>query len=177
MAFDQSTIENTLHAIIASVSGKTVIWLDQNGPRPAKPYIGLRLNSLVSVGVDAVLPPDSVTGYANIVGNREFTLYTTYYGVNGMGVLETVSSSFCKLAVQQLMQSAGLVFVDSFGVMNITELLDMQYEQRSSLDILLRTSSVEIDQNIGVIETVNLHKVFKKDNVEVYTKDESITIS
>jgi len=173
MSLDITIIQDAFYTWAVAQTSQTVIWLFPNAPRPALPYISLQINSLITIHVDQILSPDNA-GASDIVGNREFTLNCQAYGDTAMGILETLKSSLEKPSVYLALQNSKIVFVDSFGIQDLTELLDSRYESRASMDLLFRTEQVITDE-VGVIEHVAIEETFKNETETILV--ENVTIN
>lgn len=152
---------------VTSYGDSKIIWLDQNVPRPEKPYIGMRITPFVQVGQDYVGHPDNA-GDANINGNREFTLMIQHYGVGSVQVLENLRSSLQKPTIQESLREDGIVFVDRLDISDISELFDNEYEERATMDLLFRIAQ-SITDNVGVIESTNIEGTYYAPDLSTIT--------
>jgi hypothetical protein len=155
-------LNTAIQGWIAAMVGAswTVIFDKQNAPRPAGKYITLRLASVHRIGRDVPLPPDEVTGIAEVVGNREWNLYIQAFGIDAMAILYDLQAAFNRPLALVSLLGADVVYVDDEGVLSITELFGSVYEERASLDVTLRTISSTLDvvlESVGVsyISSVN----------------------
>jgi hypothetical protein len=156
-----------------------IIWLDQNAPRPGKPYLGMRLQSFVRIGQDAVSATADDQGRVTVYGNREFTLHLEWYGPGPMQKLEDLASSLELPSVTSYMFQNDVAFVDRLGQDDISELLDSEYESRGFQDLLMRVANIQLDPATGTvgegyIETVNVGRTVKVGDDTVV--DDVITI-
>ena len=165
MSADWTTIRGTLYdwatAVLAPVP---VIWAEQNATPPDGAYVTLRIATTTQEGQDAKLPPDGVTGAGEIVGNREFTLGVQAFGGpmdestfgTALISIDKLRSSLEILSVRQTLRAGNVIYVDTLGSTNLTGIIPdtTRYEERESLDILMRTWSEVTDTETGVIEKV-----------------------
>lgn len=174
MAITFSTLKTALYAWASSNTPALtpVIYYNQDGVRPAKPYITLFLRDFVQIGWDYVPKPDAL-GDADIIGNREFTLQIESYGANAMQVLENLRSSLQNPNVLDTLRANNIVFVNQFPINDTTVLLDTQYEERATMDILFRIAQT-IEPNLGVIEIVEIEETLSNGEEIVY--DETLIV-
>lgn len=174
MPLNFETVKTNLYTWATSIAGAVpVIFYNENSPRPALPYLTLFLNSLVQIGNDYVPRPDNV-GELEIVGDREFTLQIQSYGGDPITLLENIRSSLQKETVLATLRANGIVFVQQNPITDITALLDTEFENRASMDILFRIAQID-DDNHGLIETVEVEEILSDGQSTVY--NETITIS
>jgi len=154
------TIEDGLYAWATLVLPTvTVIWAHENAPRPTVPYITMHLLSINSVGVDAILPPNNVTGVSEIVGNRDFTLSIKGIGTYSMEYLEALKLSLEKPSVQAFLRTKNIVFVDRLALTCIAEVVDNRFEERNLLDLKFRFAQYDND-TVGIIMHADIEKDF-----------------
>lgn len=141
------------------------IWLRPDAPPPLPPYVTLNLNTLLPVAEDFVGSPDE-NGLAAITGNREFTLEIQTFGLDAMGVMEKIRSSLHYPSVQAELQSAGIAFVETMPIQNIS-ILDMpRFEDRAAMDVRFRVASIGED-DVGLIETITGTETYRDVDGEV----------
>jgi hypothetical protein len=161
------TVKNALHGWAVAQSGLDagkVIWAEQDAPSPALPYLTLKFSSLVQVKEEYTGEPDD-DGQALISGDREFTLSVQCFGGVPLQILENLKNSLHKFEVK-LALPEGLAFIDSLGIMDISEVLDTRFEKRGAMGLLFRVSSQFgaggtqekpfTTDEVGVIETVKI---------------------
>lgn len=152
------SLEDDIYAVIQPLVGGTVIWMDQSAPRPALPYIGMKLMSRRRVKKDHYDNPDD-NGLQRVQGDREFTLAIQRYQAYGpdsvTGILQSLSDKLLLQSVNDKFFAKGLVAFNVGPVQDISALLDKtQIEKRASLDIFIRYGVTQMD-NVGIIDTVN----------------------
>jgi hypothetical protein len=167
----EDAIYDWVHLVLPAVP---VIWYHQNAPRPVAPYLSLHLSVINSIGVDAVLPPESVHATSEIVGNRDFVLLCQGIGLTSMDFLETLKLSLEKPSVQAFLRSKNIVFVDRLANTCIATVVDNRYEERNILDLKFRFAQTDVD-TVGIIEHVDIEKDFYSPDLNTITV-EHITI-
>ena len=153
---DLSTIKNALYDLIVDATSLEVVWENQNNPyrQDSKPYFTCMLSVINSINHDYMSPPND-SGVSTFTGDRELTLLIHGFGT---GIVEITSGLRDKLQMKKyltMLDEAGLAFVDSMPVNDITGLYGSEFEERSSFDVILRTLTQNDDDTIGLIEIIN----------------------
>lgn len=174
MPLNFETIKTNLYSwATANSGGASVIFLNENAPRPAQPYVTLFLSSLNQIGEDYT-PESDVNGLVDMVGDREFTLQIQTYGSDCITRLENLRSSLQMQTVLDTLRANGIVFVNHFGINDLTELLDSRFEKRGAMDVLFRIGQNYTD-NLGLVETIEVEEVYQ-DAGGTVVYDRTITI-
>lgn len=136
-----------------------VVWLDQNMPRPTKPYLGMRMTAMVPLNHDRTLSPND-SGAALVVGDREFTLSLQAFGderntVDPLEELLNLHLSLSTVNAYAILQAQGIAYVDDLlGPTDAPSLKDTEYERTAVLDLLMRIPWSTTDTGVGFIERV-----------------------
>jgi hypothetical protein len=174
MPLNFETIKTSLYSwATANSGGASVIFLNENAPRPAQPYVTLFLSSLNQIGEDYT-PESDVNGLVDMVGDREFTLQIQTYGGDCITRLENLRSSLQMQTVLDTLRANGIVFVNHFGINDLTELLDSRFEKRGAMDVLFRIGQNYTD-NLGLVETIEVEEIYQ-DAGGTVVYDRTITI-
>lgn len=174
MPLNFETIKTNLYSwATANSGGASVIFLNENAPRPSQPYVTLFLSSLNQIGEDYT-PESDVNGLVDMVGDREFTLQIQTYGGDCITRLENLRSSLQMQTVLDTLRANGIVFVNHFAISDVTELLDSRFEKRAAMDVLFRIGQNYID-NLGLIQTVQVEEIYQDAGGSV-VYDHTITI-
>lgn len=174
MPLNFETIKTNLYSwATANSGGASVIFLNENAPRPAQPYVTLFLSSLTQIGEDYT-PESDVNGLVDMVGDREFTLQIQTYGGDCITRLENLRSSLQMQTVLDTLRANGIVFVNHFAISDVTELLDSRFEKRAAMDVLFRIGQNYTD-NLGLIQTVQVEEIYQDAGGSV-VYDNTITI-
>lgn len=159
------TIEQGIYNWVTYITNETTIWLDQNAPRPPRPYIGLDVGASEAIGHDYHTEPDS-NGDAVLYGNRELTVEIQYYGNEGFDTLEKLKTSVGQYDVKDIFIEHGIFYVDRLGEISDTTLLDTLWESRRILELRFRTSNQGVTDphkyNVGCIETADVDGSYTK---------------
>jgi len=173
-------IRNALVAWFSLASGAPVIWMHQNSPRPARPYIGLQVTGNDQIGFPYEGPVDGITGIRDLSFDEEFTLSLTIYGSQGSypgDISKSLRNKLRRESTRQAFFDAGFCYVEPLMIQDIPSLLSPEFEPRAAMALLFRTNSQEPDE-VGVIETavieVEFHNVFQ--GVYLSFTDQSLMI-
>lgn len=150
------SLETDIYALMQPIIGGTVIWADQNSPRPPLPYSVMKINSIRFVNQDHYSNPD-VNGIQTVKGDREFTLNVQRFGQSD--VTSFLNSVVDKLRITtniDKFMAKKLTAFNTEAVSDISALLDKTaIEKRATVDIFMRYKS-SLTDNVGLIETVNV---------------------
>lgn len=152
---DFNIIDTLLFDWLVQFSSISVVWQESNGPKPDLPYLTLRRQSVSSIAHEYMSNPDD-NGIAVISGNRELIINIQAYGSNAFGRLEDLISLHLVTESQELLATEGLSLINQLGIQNITGLNDTLFEERASVDLLLRFASQRENVDVGLIETVEI---------------------
>lgn len=153
------TLETDIYDVLQPIIGGTLIWMDQNAPRPSLPYTAMKIIGRRRVHKDRYSDVDD-EGIQTVAGDREFTLSMQRYQAYGPdSVTQKLQDVVDKLQLQTNMDafmSKGLAAWNTSDVKDISALLDKtQIEKRANVDIFFRYRA-KLTDNVGLIETVNI---------------------
>ena len=150
------SLETDIYALMQPIIGGTVIWADQNSPRPPLPYSVMKINSIRFVNQDHYSNPD-VNGIQTVKGDREFTLNVQRFGQSD--VTSFLNSVVDKLRITtniDKFMAKKLTAFNTEAVSDISALLDKTaIEKRATVDIFMRYKS-SLTDNVGLIETASI---------------------
>jgi hypothetical protein len=156
------TLRTDLRALFFPLFGLPegkVIWQDENAPRPALPYVAMKVMSQRFVKQDHYSNPDS-SGVQIVSGDRELTLNIQYFGADSVQNLESVVDKLRLNSVLDRFMVAKYVAFNTAQVTDVAALLDKaQIEPRASMDVFIRTKKYQNDQ-VGFIDTANISSSF-----------------
>lgn len=145
-----------IYGIVAELLGCTVIWANQNGPKPKKPFATLRLYAFRGVGMNDEIPTTTL-GQVEVKGTHEATLEVQYFGTNAEQKLIELNQALSKPTVLDKCFSADVAFFDAQNVQDLTALLDAtNYEERASVDLSVRFILSTTDEP-GYLEKVSIN--------------------
>lgn len=165
-----ATIENALHAWVVAGSGlpaEKVIWAQQDAPRPAPPFIAMRLRNPQRIGqdwldvVDAGVTPGQEIQIKSR-GTRTMTLSLQAFSAASTGInaavmqLDAVRSVSNLPTVRDALNTAGLGLGPFEGVQSLDGVLsESVFEPRATMGALLFLSS-EVSEFATYIETAEI---------------------
>lgn len=167
MPLNMTIIEKAFYDWVVTVTSKTVIFADDNGPQPTQatppktPYLSLRLNSLTPMGQDFWSDVNGNTGNAKIAGNRRLTLAIDHFGADSFSTCETLYTSLIIPIYQQLLNAAGITQLDRFPIQNLSGLDDTRFEERARFEAWFLIASESSNINVGVIERVEADETIR----------------
>lgn len=139
--------------VISTLTQYSIIWADQDDPRPPLPYISLRVmrereqQHPYEAPVDANGNQESSTDSACVVEIQA-------YGPNAYGIMKSLRASLGFQSTGDQLAGTGISIMHRGDVMNITELLNNTFhEERAAVEVIFGYRFSATD-NVGVISTV-----------------------
>lgn len=170
------TLKTDLFALYDPLITETVIWADGNSPRPALPYVAMKVMGIRRINGDHYSESIGVDGLQTVKGDREFTLNIQRFGTDSVEALDLLANKLRLTTNIEKFNTAKLPIVDAEDVVDVAALLDKaQIEPRASLDVFMRLKSSLTDQ-VGYIDTVEIETVYiRPDGTDMPM--ETITVS
>lgn len=161
------TLKDTLYTLLkATIGAETLVFADQNSPRPPLPYWTMRLTVQRAIGSDTYGQGVTDLGDQVIMGTREATVMVQRYGDDSDTKCADLRDEFSKTSIMESWQLAKIALYDIGDVKNIPFPLDKsQLEPRASLDLFVRFGTELLDR-VGIIEQVDMTGTFDG-NVEL----------
>ena len=151
-----ATLKTAIYTLLQPILGGTLVWADQNAPRPPLPFATLRLSVIQRIGTPHYSNPDNA-GLQDVLAVRESVLQVQRFGPDSVGALETFAD---KLALQTNLDKFSLQKISLFDVSSVTDVAQLlnglATEPRASVDLSLRWVSDQSD-NVGLIDDVNVN--------------------
>jgi hypothetical protein len=145
-----------LYALLAPLSPKPsgLIWTDQNGPRPAKPYSTLNIRT--TTPLSPVKDPVESDGTQQIAQLALRHVEWEFYGLNASELAEAAA---LRLRTETTADRAkvlglGICRVSAYAQTDIL-LNTSQFEQRAIIEIEVYDSNILVD-DVGLIEGVDI---------------------
>lgn len=151
-----ATIKAIIYTLLkATIGAETLIFADQNAPRPPLPYWTMRITVQRAVGKDTYSQGVTALGDQTIWGTREATVTVQRIGVDSDTKCADLRDEFSKASIMESWQLAKIALYDIGDVKNISYRLDnSQLEPRASLDLFVRFGTELIDR-VGIIEQID----------------------
>lgn len=170
---DFEAIKTAVHGWAVSVVPIETIFLNQDGNVPPSPFCTLFVQPVAFFGHDESSNDDD--GLVTYTGQREISVSVQYFGNNAMQNAIDLGESLEMLAARDLLAESDLVFVDRVGGVNdLSELLDTGFEERATIDILLRIASIRTQSGGTVIESTELTSEYKNADGSTINRTEII---
>jgi hypothetical protein len=149
------SLKSSLYTLLKAVIGsETVVFADQNSPRPALPYWTIKVSVQRGIGIDSMSQGVDISGNMTIKGVREATVHLQRIGTGAIDSCTDLRDNLAKVTVHEQWQAANISIYDIGDVQDIPFPLDnSQLEARAVLDIFVRCGTSLLD-NVGIIETV-----------------------
>jgi hypothetical protein len=170
MSADWTALEDALFAWVKGASGfseEQILWLDQDGPRPAGQHIGLRLGADAPLGSAPELTHDYDAGRpagAEIVCTvkevRELSVTVQVFGGATTtsnaprAIAGKLQTALGLPTVREALGAAGLSVFDRGRVLSVPEVLDADFEARAVLTIRCYVAD-DAEESTTFIETVD----------------------
>ena len=149
------TVNATLYTLLkALVGAETLVFADQNAPRPPLPYWTLRLSTQRQVGEDSYSQGVDDNGDQLVSGVREITLQVQRFGAGSDVSCADLRDNLSRTTVREEWQRQKIALYNVGDVLNVPYKLDnSQLEPRASVDLFVRFGTELLDR-VGVIDTV-----------------------
>lgn len=150
-----NTLKGKLYALIkASIGSETLVFSDQNAPRPSLPYWTMRIQSIRRLGSEDYSQGVTNEGVQTIKGAREATIAVQRYGTDSDISCQTLVDTLQKTTVKESWQSQDIACYETGDVLNISTTLDKSViEPRAAVDLFIRFGARFVD-TVGAIESV-----------------------
>lgn len=151
------TLKPKLHALIqGAVGSETVIFADQNSPRPELPYWTIRIQSILTVGEAEYIQSDDDNSQ-HVVGVREATVQVQRFGEDSEIACLFLKANLRTESTQNGWFDNKIACFNIGLIANLTTKLDnANIEERAALDLFVRFGSDLLDGSSGMFNTVNM---------------------
>lgn len=151
------TVKATLYTLVKALIGaETLVFADQNAPRPPLPYWTIRLAAQRAVGEDAYSQGVDVNGDQLVSGVREITVQVQRFGPDSDVACADLRDNLSRTTVSETWQVQKIALYDVGDVLNVPYKLDnSQLEPRASVDLFVRFGTELLDR-VSWIDTVEM---------------------
>jgi hypothetical protein len=154
MSADLAAIRAALRTILVRETGINFVFANQNAPRPAIPYGTLDfVNPSSRVGQTDWFGYDQGEDDFKVRGLRQSTVSLNIIGEGANNMMALVRDITQRPDVLEELTAVGLSIVREEGPINLTELEDTIYRERSQMDLIVYLS-VNLETPIEPIESV-----------------------
>ena len=151
------TVKATLYTLVkARIGAETLVFADQNAPRPPLPYWTIRLAAQRAVGEDSYSQGVDANGDQLVSGVREITVQVQRFGPDSDVACADLRDDLSRTTVLETWQVEKIALYDVGDVLNVPYKLDnSQLEPRASVDLFVRFGTELLDR-VGWIDTVGV---------------------
>lgn len=157
--------ENAIHGWVEDATGLSAIWARQDANRPALPFISLDISS----GPRKENTPPVTYKEQDIFTyrfNHVFTLSVNLFALDGhLSLLNRLIQSQDLPSKRQVLESAGIAIHGSSDPLDISQLLETDYEFRATMDWFMAYGE-DIDDNTGEIQKVRVQGIDQLDKID-----------
>lgn len=140
--------------LIAELTGIRCIWDYQNAPKPANPYMSLRLSPERSLGAAETRRRNDSSGVVDVVEQKEVTLMINSYGTGTTDKLNMLWQRLQRPTIVDRCFAANIAFTRAEDTQDLTGILDgRNWEERANRDLII-TYSGSVEDEPGYIDTV-----------------------
>lgn len=149
------TVKQTLYTLVKALIGsETLVFADQNAPRPSLPYWTIRLSVQRAKGGDVFSQGVDNNGDQLISGVREITVQVQRIGTDSDVACADLRDNLSRTTVMEEWQRQKIALYDVGDVLSVPYKLDnSQLEPRAIVDLFVRFGTELLDR-VGVIEVV-----------------------
>jgi len=171
------TLKTDLFALYDPLITETLIFSDSNAPRPALPYVAMKVMGIRRINGDWKSESVGSNGLQTVKGDREFTLNIQRFGTDSVEALSTLADKLRLTTNIEKFNTAKLPIIDAEDVVDVAALLDKsQIEPRASLDVFMRMKS-SLTDNVGYIDTVEIETVtIRPDGTDMPIETITVTV-
>jgi len=150
-----SEVETAVYNWVSANTTLTVIFADENGPKPDSNYISLKINSYTMQGQRDYTAPDGITGIRTVRIDEDFVLSITSFGIGSQNELQKLKLSLQKESVIVSLATAGLAVRGEETINDISTLIDDVIEKRYIYEVTMGFAH-SFTETSGVIETFEI---------------------
>ena len=151
-----SSVRQDIRDWLAEVMDIEVIFANQDGPVPPRPYATVLVGSIVNPVTDHLSHPDDEEEYTQ-TGVRQFTVSVQVFADDAVDVLEELRSYIPTPEAINDLEGIETVCYNTSDVEDLTALSGTQYRTRASIDLFFRITVVK-DRTLedGVMSEVDI---------------------
>jgi len=142
-------------AILANFPDYKVIIAEDNGPRPDKPYLTMKITGPNRVTTTDPKVYDEDEEKFKFVAHRRYNISFQSYGLDHTDVLDEIILGTMDPEFRSLLRECDIGVEIRGNITDITGLVSTAWEKRGSLDISFLTSKIKLT-NIGPIESAEI---------------------
>ncbi len=159
-------LEQALYTWVKSKTvGWTLIWSDQNAPKPGPKEITIRQGDpyITKIGQDVAGGVTAATGARKKLGTRELALEIRAFGLGATQIAEDIRTLLDDESAEDALIAGALAVISTGPVRSLASLYGKQYKEVASFELRLRTHSLREDADaetgVGYIQDVDLDAI------------------
>jgi hypothetical protein len=159
-----NTFDGIIYDWVTKFTDLTVVWANQSGVKVDLPFIMMNKNTLINLGHGYISPiylDDDDNGFQSIVDFCELTINFQSFGSNSQGELHKIKTLSSNHISQDELLKKGISLVNDTGIQNLTGLLDTQYQERASMDLVFRFTIIYDDIETSYIDNMKVGIQYK----------------
>jgi len=144
---------------LQDVTKLTVIFADQAAPRPSVlPYCTLRVDTVTPLGGQDEMQSALGTGKQRTYGVRDATVLVEIIGPGAYAKLEAAEATLSLPTKRETLWAGyGVSVIDTLSLVNATELLETEFEERAQMELRIYYA-IEAEDETGLIEQVEINQ-------------------
>lgn len=149
-----------------------IIKADQNSPAPERPYITMKVTSILPVNVDETRSSfDENEDRSLNVGTRQINIDINCIGDNSLSILCDAAMHIGHATVQDSLLNEGISVLSLGSASDVTALLETHFEERAFLEGFFAVSLCEFAPESDTIESVGLNGHLNDDCSDEQSED------
>jgi hypothetical protein len=161
----RAQLKAAVYAWVYGATSTTVIFAEQDSPRPDPPYLTVKVGTVASVGQEEtremVDPGAPALATQHYFGDREVTVSVQAFGDGAMDLARKAARALATETTMAQLAAANLCHRGTIPAVNeLTELLDTGFEERAQFDAALAFGEDYTDI-VGLIEVVEGEGTFE----------------
>lgn len=150
---------DTLQTVLADLSGVTVVWANQDAPRPARPYLTIAIISVVAHGSDENTNVDD-NGKQTTIGVREASVTISCFEAEdepdprrAAGRLSVLRDTLRTPGARDALFAGGLSVLGDQTVLNVPTVRGTKWQPQATLEMNIAFGT-NVKTDMAWIETV-----------------------
>lgn len=156
---NKTSIEDAIVTWLYGVTGVTIIIANQSMPRPITPYASINIINFVpngTAGTELTELPSELIQIDHSI-NYEIMISINFFKTNAFLNCSIARDSFDDISVIENLEAAGLYYISTSGIREVTDVINKSFEERYQMDVsfYIRSLSSSTVENIRKIEITN----------------------
>jgi hypothetical protein len=152
------SLQDAIYDWLDPLATEQFIWAKERAPAPVSPYFSLNLTTMAvaeGAGYERIISGSNRT----IVQRRQATLNIQSFGFAAVERLMAIKSRLYLESSQEALVNANISLIRDEDVIDISELLETQIQERASMDLILGYTRSDVD-GTNWIEKVQVEDIW-----------------